>query len=88
MARIQCEKLSDPDSAADLLEGALARDLLPEDAAFLCSRLADVYWDHQHDIVRARELLMRVIEAMPGTRHAANAGHRLQVIERDLALQS
>ncbi len=86
--RIYCDKLHEPEPAAELLEQALARDLLPEDAAFLCSRLADVYWNHQHDIVRARELLMQVIETLPNTRHAANASHRLQEMERQLVMQS
>lgn len=85
MARIYCDKLHNPAPAAELLEEALQRDLLPEDAAFLCARLADVYWTHQHDIARARALLLQVMETMPGTRHAANASHRLQEIERQVA---
>jgi outer membrane protein assembly factor BamD (BamD/ComL family) len=63
------------------------RDRLPEDAALLCSRLADVYSTYQHDITKARALLMQVIETMPNTRHAANATHRLQEIERQLVMQ-
>jgi tetratricopeptide (TPR) repeat protein len=87
MARIYCEKLQEPEAAASLLEDALQRELETGDAAFLCSRLADVYWNYQHDIVRARELLMQVIETMPNTRHSANASHRLQEIERQLVMQ-
>jgi tetratricopeptide (TPR) repeat protein len=87
MARLYCDKLHDPAPAAQLLEGALQRELLPEDAAFLCSRLADVYWTHQHDVGGARALLLQVIETMPNTRHAANASHRLQEIERQVAMQ-
>lgn len=88
IARIYCEKLHSPEHAAAVLEQAIERDLLPEDAAFLCARLADVYWIHQHDISKARELLLQVIETMPNTRHAANASHRLQEIERQLVMQS
>lgn len=87
MARIYCEKLQEPAEAATLLEAALERELETGDAAFLCSRLADVYWNYQHDIVRARELLMQVIETMPNTRHSANASHRLQEMERQLVMQ-
>jgi cytochrome c-type biogenesis protein CcmH/NrfG len=88
VARIYCEKLHEPEAAASVLEQALERDLVPEDAAFLCSRLADVYWNHQHDSVRARELLTQVIGLLPGTRHAANATHRLQEIERQAVMHS
>jgi hypothetical protein len=30
---------------------------------------------------------MQIIETMPGTRHAANAQHKLQEIERQLAME-
>jgi len=84
MVRLYCDKLHTPEPAAELLESAIQRDLLPEDAAFLCSRLADVYWT-QRNVTGARGLLLQVMETMPGTRHAANASHRLQEIERKLA---
>lgn len=85
MARIYCEKLGDPASAANILEQALEAQWPQDEAAFLTQRLAEVCWSHQHNARRARELLLQIIETFPGTRQAANATHRLQEIERKLA---
>ena len=87
MAKIECEQLGDPAAAADLLEQALEREWTPEDAAFLTSRLVDVYWRYQHNVRGARALLMQIIETMPGTKYSANAQHQLQEIERAIALE-
>ena len=87
MAKIECEHLGDPAAAADVLEQALEREWTPEDAAFLTSRLAEIYWKYQHNARDARGLLMQIIETMPGTKNAANAQHKLQEIERALALE-
>ena len=87
ITHLYCDKLHEPASAAALLEQSLDHDWLPEDAAFLSSRLVDVYWNHQGDARSARELLMQIIETLPGTRHAANAQHRLHEIERQVILQ-
>jgi len=87
LAKISCEHFGDPASAAEALEEALQREWPPEDAAFLSSRLVDVYWKFQHDARSARALLMQIIESMPGTRHSANAEHRLREIEQQLALE-
>ena len=87
MAKIECEHLGDPAAAADLLEQALQREWMPGDAAFLTSRLAEIYWKFQHNARDARALLMQIIETMPGTKNSANAQHQLQEIERALALE-
>ncbi len=87
ITHLYCDKLHEPASAAAILEEALNDEWAPEDAAFLSSRLVDVYWNHQGDARRARELLLQVIETLPGTRHAANAQHRLHEIERQVMLQ-
>lgn len=84
MAHIYCEKLGDPISAEDVLEKALAADLPVEEAAFISSRLVDVYWKYQHDADRARKLLINIAETLPNTKHAANAVHRLHEIDRVL----
>lgn len=86
IAKISCEHFGDPATAAETLEEALQREWLPEDAAFLSSRLVDVYWKFQHDARSSRALLLQIIETMPGTRHAANAEHRLREIEQQLAM--
>ena len=87
MAKLECEQLGNPEAAADLLEQALQREWTSEDAAFLTSRLADVYWKYQHNARDARGLLMQIIETMPNTKNCANAQHKLQEIERALALE-
>jgi tetratricopeptide (TPR) repeat protein len=87
IAKISCENLADPASAAQTLEQSLEREWSPDDAAFLTMRLVDVYWQHQHDARNARAMLVQIVEAMPGTRHAANAQHRLREIEQQIALE-
>jgi tetratricopeptide (TPR) repeat protein len=77
LASLYCEKLHEPARAAIILREALAREWNPEAAAFLSSRLVDVYWKYLNDEQKARDLLLRIIETYAGTRHAANARHRL-----------
>lgn len=84
IARIYCERLQDFDLAAAALEQALQNEWPHDQAAFLASRLVDVYWKYQHDAVRARPVLIQIVESMPETRHAANATHRLLEIDRAL----
>jgi len=86
-AKIYCEHLNDPAAAAELIEEALKKEWPPEGVAFLSSRLVDVYWKYQHDGASARALLLQIIELLPNTRHAANASHRLQEIDKELALE-
>ena len=86
-AKIYCEYLDNPVAAAELIEEALKKEWPPEGAAFLSSRLVDVYWKYQHDGRGARGLLLQIMETMPDTRHAANASHRLQEIDKELALE-
>lgn len=86
-AKISCETLNDPATAREVLEEALGREWAPEDAAFLSFRLVDVYWKYQRDVKSSRALLLQIIETMPGTRHAANAEHRLREIEHQLAVE-
>lgn len=82
ITHLYCDKLHDPAPAAEVLESALNHDLSPGDAAFLSSRLVDVYWNYMRDGSRARMLLQQIVDTLPGTKHAANANHRLQEIER------
>jgi len=84
---IYTDKIGNPTRAATLLERELSKEWPPEHAAFLASRLVDVYLNHQHDIFRARALLIQIAETMPDTAHAANAQHRLRDIDRMLAEQ-
>lgn len=87
MAKIYCDHLEEPQTAAELLEAAVQRDLAPADAGFLMSRLVDVYWDHMQDAIRARQLLIHIAETMPNTKFSANAVHRLREIDQALAAE-
>lgn len=81
IANIHCDKLHDCMSAAARLEKALQREWEPDKAAFLAERLADIYWRHIGNGIRARQLLEQITTLMPGTVHAANALHRSREIE-------
>jgi tetratricopeptide (TPR) repeat protein len=86
-AKIYCEHMDNPAAGAELLEEALKKEWPPEGVAFLSTRLVDIYWKFQHDGASARALLLQIMELMPDTRHAANASHRLQEIDKELALE-
>jgi tetratricopeptide (TPR) repeat protein len=85
MAKVYCDKLETPEAGAAVLEKALEREWPQDEAAFLASRLVDVYWNYQRDAVKARQLLIQIAENFPETRHAANAQHRLHEIDQALA---
>ena len=87
IVKIQCEHFHDPAAGVATLEEALQQEWPVEEAAFLSSRLVDVYWKYQRDARQARALLLQIVETMPGTRHASNAEHRIQEIEKQIALK-
>lgn len=84
IARICCRDLGDTARGASTVEQALEREWPPQQSSFLANRLADVYL-LQDDLERAREVLTQVAQAMPETKYAANAQHRLREIERAIA---
>src|SRR5688500_7469153 len=86
ISRIYCEKLHDPRSAEVCIEEALTGDWTDDDIAFLNIRLAEVYWKFRRDARKAREILLSVANDFPESQHAATASHRLQEIERQLAM--
>jgi tetratricopeptide (TPR) repeat protein len=85
IAHIYCDKLGDPEAASVALEEALKKEWPPEQGVFLWNRLVDVYWSYQKDALRAREVLIGIAENLPETKYAANAQHRLNEIDRELA---
>ncbi len=82
-ARLLSEKLERPADAAAFLEGQLEREWGMDDLAFVANRLVDVTWNYQRDLNRSRELLQQIVDALPETRHSANASHRLRDIQRE-----
>lgn len=85
IVHLYTDKLEDPQGAVAFLQGQLEHTWPPEHTVFLGSRLVEVYWGQLQDATRAREILLQIIEMMPGTRHAANAQHKLKEIENSLA---
>ncbi len=81
IAEVQTKYLGDPDAAAGLLETALERSWPADEDAFLRCKLAEVYGRHQGDMGKARELLLGMMEAYPGTAQARNAEHLLHELE-------
>ena len=85
VVHLYCDKLGQPDEAATFLEAQIENgDWTNDQVAFLSTRLVDVYWLHQQDAFRSREILLQIAEQFPDTRHSANAFHRLQEIDRTL----
>lgn len=82
IVHLYCDKLHDYDSAATVLEEQLQKEWPPEHAGFLANRLVDVYWNYQRDAHRARQMLLQIVESMPGTKFAANANHRLREVDK------
>jgi tetratricopeptide (TPR) repeat protein len=87
VSRTFCDHLEDADAAVATLETALSREWPQADAALLCMRLVDVYWDFHRDAETARALLVQIKETMPGTPHALSAQRRLHEINEAVALQ-
>jgi len=82
IVHIYCDRLGEPQKAAEVLENVLQNEWPPEQMAFFATRLVDVYWDYQRDAERSQAVLEQIIGAMPGTKFSANATHRLHDIQR------
>ena len=79
IAKIQTEKLEDPDAAVSTLRRALGDfDWEEKDAAFMMFRLADLYENDKGDKQMTVDILEQVVAMFPETRHSANATHRLR----------
>jgi tetratricopeptide (TPR) repeat protein len=85
IVHLYCDKLKKFDEAEAILTEAVSMSLPPEEAGVAAARLADVYWNYQHDAIRAKEMLVQIAETMPNTKFAANAQHKLLEIDRALA---
>lgn len=82
IAKIHADKLEDPAAAITFLQGHLeAREWTEENAAFLMFRLADIH-TAQQDFDAAKDILEQVVGNFPGTRHSANAKHRINELEQ------
>jgi tetratricopeptide (TPR) repeat protein len=81
IARICCRDLGDTARAAAVITEALANEWPPQQSSFLANRLADIYLLQDNPRL-AREVIVQITQAMPGSKFAANAQHRLREIDR------
>jgi tetratricopeptide (TPR) repeat protein len=77
--RLAREKLRDPARAVAIVKEAIeTRDWPEDDAAYFLFRLVELHDDELQDAATASAYLQEVITRFPGTRHAANAAHKLR----------
>ncbi|CAN5885764.1 hypothetical protein BH11VER1_BH11VER1_06110 [soil metagenome] len=82
IAKIRAEHLDSPITALSFLQEHLERQEWPPDnAAFLMFRMVDVLMD-QEQYDDSKELLEQIVGNFPGTRHSANANHKITDIEQ------
>jgi tetratricopeptide (TPR) repeat protein len=78
IAKIYKDNLRDPASAIQTIRHALERqEWEVNDAAYFLFRLAELYDEVEGDRASAVSIMNQVVEHFPGTRHAANATHKL-----------
>lgn len=86
IAKIQRENLEDPDAAIATFIHVLENfEWQPNDAAYFLFRLAELYDQDKGDRAAAASIMQQVIQQFPGTRHSANARHRLHEWGVDVA---
>jgi tetratricopeptide (TPR) repeat protein len=78
IAKIYKDNLNDPGAAIQTIRHALERqEWEVNDAAYFLFRLAELYDEVEGDRASARAIMQQVVEQFPGTRHSANANHKL-----------
>jgi hypothetical protein len=83
IAKLQRTKLESPAVAVSTLEEALDdHEWEVDDAAFLMFRIAEIYEEDLDDRDSLIATLKKVTEKLEGTRHAANAAHKLGGMEK------
>lgn len=78
IAKIYKDNLGEPAGAVQTIRHALeSQEWEINDAAYFLFRLAELYDEVEGDRASAVAILQQVVEQFPGTRHAANASHKL-----------
>ena len=78
IAKIYKDNLGDPASAVATIRHALeSQEWEINDAAYFLFRLAELYNEVDGDRASAVAIMNQVVEQFPGTRHSANATHKL-----------
>ena len=79
IARIYKEKLGDSAAAVQTIRHALeSQEWEVNDAAYFLFRLAELYDEVEGNRDSAVSIMRQVIREFPGTRHSANANHKLR----------
>ncbi len=82
IAKIHHENLESSATAISYLHKHLEKqEWPPDDAAFLMFRMIDILTD-QEQYDDAKDLLEQIVVNFPGTRHSANASHKITEIEQ------
>lgn len=78
IAKVYKDHLEDPHSAIQTIRTALeSQEWEVNDAAFFLFRLAELYDEVMEDRASARAIMEQVVDQFAGTRHSANAKHKL-----------
>ncbi|MGD9418757.1 MAG: tetratricopeptide repeat protein [Verrucomicrobiota bacterium JB025] len=78
IAKVYKDHLDDPHSAINTIRNALeGQEWEVNDAAFFLFRLAEMYDEVMEDRASARAIMEQVVGQFEGTRHSANAKHKL-----------
>lgn len=78
IAKIQKDNLEDAPAAIQTIRHALESQAWEvNDAAYFLFRLAELYDEVEGDRASAIAIMNQVVEQFPGTRHSANASHKL-----------
>ncbi len=81
IAKIHAERLEDPATALAFLHEHLeSKDWSEENASFLMFRMSDLLLA-THEFNSAKDILEQVVSNFPGTRHSANAKHKISEVE-------
>lgn len=78
IVKIHKDNLEDPATAIQTIRDVLqSQEWEVNDAAYFLFRLAELYDEVNGDRVTAIEIMNQVVQDFPGTRHSANAAHKL-----------
>ena len=82
VAKLRHDKLGQPEQALAFLQEKLeGREWTQDDAAFLMFRIADIHTERK-SYEDAKSVLEQVVGAFPGSRHSANARHKINELEQ------
>ncbi len=89
IAKIYKDNIGDSAAAIQTIRHALESQAWEvNDAAYFLFRLAELYDEVEGDRASATAIMHQVVEQFPGTRHSANASHKLHEWEQQATAQA